>query len=337
MTDPPRFFGAIEAGGTKFVVAIGNADGELLALERFPTGDPVSTLANMHALLRRQSSPFGTLAAIGLASFGPVELDQSSARYGFIGRTPKAGWSGTDMAGSLAREFRCPIGFSTDVNAAALAEHRWGAARDVDNMVYLTIGTGIGGGVIVDGVPLHGLMHPEVGHIHPRRHPLDSGFEGVCPFHGDCLEGLASGPAIVARSGAMLQQLDANHPQWQIEADYLGQLCAQLVLTVSPRRIVMGGGVMSQERLLPLIRPRLLHWLGGYIDRGEILTDCDRYVVAPELGDTAGVLGALLLAMRAAERPAFIPAAAASASVSRRNAGSSAGSAPRSPTSRSPN
>jgi fructokinase len=303
MTDPPLFFGAVEAGGTKFVVAIGNDRGELLAQERFPTSDPSSTLANMHASLRRQSRAFGTLAAIGLASFGPVELDKTSARYGFIGRTPKAGWSGTDMAGSLAREFRCPIGFNTDVNAAALAEHRWGAARDVDNLVYLTIGTGIGGGVIVDGAPLHGLTHPEIGHIHPRRHPLDGGFAGVCPFHGDCLEGLASGPAIVARSGALLQQLDAAHSQWSIEADYLGQLCAQLVLTVSPRRIVMGGGVMSQARLLPLIRLRLLHWLGGYVDRGEILSDSGRYVVAPELGDNAGVLGALILAMNAAERP----------------------------------
>jgi fructokinase len=337
MTDQPRFFGAVEAGGTKFVVAIGNDRGELLAQERFPTADPPSTLANMHAFLRRQSRAFGTLAAIGLASFGPVELDETSARHGFIGRTPKAGWSGTDMAGSLAREFSCPIGFNTDVNAAALAEHRWGAGREVGNLVYLTIGTGIGGGVIVDGVPLHGLMHPEIGHIHPRRHALDGEFPGVCSFHGDCLEGLASGPAIVARSGALLQQLDAAHPQWQIEADYLGQLCAQLVLTVSPRRIVMGGGVMSQARLLPLIRLRLLHWLGGYIDRGEILTDSDRYVVAPELGDNAGVLGALVLAINAAERPAFTPAAVASTSVSGRNAGSSAGSAPRSPTSRSPN
>jgi fructokinase len=336
MTDQPRCFGAVEAGGTKFVVAIGNDRGDILAQERFATADPRSTLANMHAFLRQRSPAFGTLAAIGLASFGPVELDQTSARYGFIGRTPKAGWSDTDMAGSLAREFGCPIGFDTDVNAAALAEHRWGAARDVSSLVYLTIGTGIGGGVIVDGVPLHGLMHPEIGHIHPRRHALDGGFEGVCPFHRDCLEGLASGPAIVARSGALLEQLDAAHPQWPIEADYLGQLCAQLVLTVSPRRIVMGGGVMSQARLLPLIRPRLLHWLGGYVDRGEILSDCDRYVVAPELGDNSGVLGALVLAMHAAERPGVTPAAAASTSVSGRNAGSSARSAPRSPTSRSP-
>jgi fructokinase len=301
MTVSPRIFGAVEAGGTKFVVAVGNERGEILAQERFPTTDPGSTLATTADFLRRCRS-FGSLAAIGVGSFGPVELDKSSPRYGFITKTPKPGWSGTDIAGTLGREFACPIGFDTDVNAAALAEHRWGAAQDVDNLVYLTIGTGIGGGVIVDGAPIHGLMHPEIGHIYPRRHPLDLGFDGVCPFHRDCLEGVASGPAILARSGASLQQLEATHPQWEIEADYLGQLCAQLVVTISPQRIVMGGGVMSQLRLLPPIRERMGHWLGGYIERAEILADADRYVVAPGLGDRAGVLGALALAVAAGDR-----------------------------------
>jgi fructokinase len=324
MTDAPRFFGAVEAGGTKFIVAIGNDRGDILVQERFPTADPISTLAATQAFLRQRSLAFGTLTAIGIASFGPVELDETSARHGFIGKTPKPGWSDTDMAGTLAREFRCPIGFDTDVNAAALAEHRWGAARDVKSLVYLTIGTGIGGGVVVDGSPIHGLMHPEIGHIYLRRHPLDLGFDGVCPFHGDCLEGVASGPAIVARTGTTLSQLDESHAQWEIEADYLGQLCAQLVATVSPQRIVMGGGVMSQARLLPLIRPRLCHWLGGYIDRSEILDGAHRYVVASDLGDRAGVLGALVLAMDAAP-----------ASASAQNADSSAGSAPRSLASRS--
>jgi fructokinase len=300
MTEAPRFFGAVEAGGTKFVCAIGDDRGQILAQQRFATTDPISTLAAAQAFLGQGVRDFGALAAIGIASFGPVELDKRSARYGFIGQTPKAGWSSTDIAGVFARQFPCPIGFNTDVNAAALAEHRWGAARDVENLVYLTIGTGIGGGLITAGAPLQGLMHPEIGHIHPRRHPLDADFAGVCPFHGDCLEGLASGPAILARTGAGLQDLDHSHPQWEIEADYLGQLCALLVVTVSPQRIVMGGGVMTQARLLPLIRQRLLHWLGGYIDRSEILSGVDRYVVAPELGDRAGVLGALMLAMDAA-------------------------------------
>jgi fructokinase len=300
MTDAPRLFGAVEAGGTKFVAAIGDERGKVLAQERFPTSDPASTLATVHAFLRKCSADLGPLAAIGVASFGPVELDKASARYGSIGRTPKAGWSGTDIAGAFAREFACPVGFDTDVDAAALAEHRWGAARDVDHLVYVTVGTGIGGGVLVNGVPIHGLMHPEIGHIYPRRHPLDREFPGVCPFHGDCLEGLASGPAILARAGASLEQLGEAHPQRQIEADYLGQLCAQLVMTVSPRRIVMGGGVMKQAGLLPLIRRRSQHWLGGYIDRSEILGRIDGFVVAPVLGDDAGILGALVLAMDAA-------------------------------------
>jgi fructokinase len=301
MTRVPRLFGAVEAGGSKFVCAIGGDDGEILAQERFLTADPISTLAAMHSYLRQRAALPGTLAAIGVASFGPVELDSTSPRYGFIGRTPKAGWSGTDIAGGLAREFRCPVGLDTDVNAAALAEHRWGAGRNIKNLVYLTVGTGIGGGVLVDGVPIHGLMHPEIGHVYPRRHPLDLGFAGVCPFHGDCMEGVASGPAVVARTGVLLHQLDDAHPQWQIEADYLGQLCAQLVVTVSPQRIIMGGGVMSDGRLFPLLRPRMRHWLCGYIDRCEVLNEMDRYVVAPQLGENAGILGALALAIDAAQ------------------------------------
>lgn len=300
MTLAPRFFGLVEAGGTKFVCAVGDENGKLLAERRFPTTDPAATLAAMLAFLRERSQAMGEFAAIGVGSFGPIELDRGSDRYGFIRHTPKAGWSGTDIAGTLSREFSCPVAFDTDVNAAALAEHRWGAARDVDNLAYLTIGTGIGGGLIVNGAPLHGLMHPEIGHIFPRRHPLDLGFAGVCPFHRDCLEGVASGPAILARTGTSLQLLDDAHPQWEIQADYLGQLCAQLVVTVSPQRIVMGGGVMNQVRLLPMIRRRLQHWLAGYIERAELLSEVDGYVVAPALGDRAGILGALVLAIDAA-------------------------------------
>ncbi|MEA3198449.1 MAG: fructokinase [Gammaproteobacteria bacterium] len=296
----PRLFGCVEAGGSKFVVAICNHRGEILAEDRFPTADPGSTLAATKAFLRRQGETLGALTAIGVASFGPVELDRTSVRYGSMGKTPKPGWSGIDIVGALARELSCPMGFDTDVNATALAEHRWGAARDVNDLVYLTVGTGIGGGVLVGGAPVHGLMHPEIGHVYPRRHPRDLEFAGVCPFHGDCLEGVASGPAIFARTGATLGQLDESHPQWEIEADYLGQLCAQLVAAVSPQRIIMGGGVMNQLRLLPLIRLRMRHWLGGYINRSEILDGADNYVVAPGLGDRAGVLGALVLAMNAA-------------------------------------
>jgi fructokinase len=292
-----RLFGAVEAGGTKFVCAIADESGALLTESRFPTADPDSTLARVRDFFKlgyRDSA----LAALGVACFGPVILDRHAANYGFIGNTPKAGWSNTDVAVMLAREFSCPVGFDTDVNAAALAEHRWGAGSDTQNLVYVTVGTGIGGGVLIEGAPVHGLMHPEIGHIHPRRHELDSSFAGVCPFHGDCLEGLASGPAIFARTGSELQHLDAAHAQWEIEADYLGQLCAQLVLTLSPQRIILGGGVMA-ESLFPLVRRRTLHWLGGYIDRREILSSIERYIVPPALGARAGVLGALCLAVDA--------------------------------------
>jgi fructokinase len=271
----------------------------LLVQERFPTSSPEATLATMREFLHRGRSTFGALEAIGIGSFGPLELDTGSSRYGYITETSKVGWRNTDIVGSLTREFSCPIGFDTDVNAAALAEQRWGAARDVLNMVYVTIGTGIGGGVIVQGNLVHGLMHPELGHVYPRRHPLDAGFSGVCPYHGDCMEGVASGPAILARTGVPLSELDLNHLQWEIEADYLGQLCALLVLTLSPQRIVLGGGVMAHERLLPLIRERMGHWLGGYVQRGALLQGVDAYVVPPALGGLSGLLGALALAMSA--------------------------------------
>lgn len=299
MSGTPRLFGAIEAGGTKIVCAIADESGVLQAEARFPTEDPAATLAQVCAFLAQHRAH---LRAIGVACFGPLVLDRRSPHYGFIAATPKPGWSHVEVAGLLAREFACPVGFDTDVNAAALAEHRWGAGRGADSLLYLTIGTGIGGGVLIAGAPLHGLMHPEIGHIHPRRHPLDQGFAGVCPFHGDCLEGLASGPAILARTGSELRHLDGTHLQWALEADYLGQLCAQMVLTVSPQRIVIGGGVMEQVRLFPLVRERLLHWLGGYIDRVEILEQVDRYVVPPALGARAGVLGGLRLAIDALNR-----------------------------------
>jgi fructokinase len=303
VTREAKLFGAIEAGGTKFVCAIGDVNGTIHAESRFPTRDAVSTLAAVRDFLAERSGALGALSAIGVGSFGPVILDRHSAQYGFIGKTPKPGWTDIDMVGMLAREFVCPVGFDTDVNAAALAEHRWGAGRDVRNLVYLTVGTGIGGGVLVDGVPLHGLMHPEIGHIYPRRHPLDGNFAGVCPFHGDCLEGLASGPAIHARCGADLSQLGAAHAQWEIQADYLGQLCALLVLTLSPQRIIMGGGVMDQKNLFPGTRQRMLHWLCGYIDRSELLADVHHYIVPPALGARAGVLGGLSLAIDAAGKP----------------------------------
>jgi fructokinase len=294
--------GAVEAGGTKFICAIGDQSGRLCSEERIATTEPPATLAAMLASLRRQSAAHGKITSVGVGSFGPVELDRTSAHFGYILRTPKPGWRMIDLAGTLGREFSCPVGFDTDVNAAAIAEHRWGAARDVDDVIYVTVGTGIGGGALVAGSPVHGLLHPEIGHVLPRRHPADRDFVGVCPFHGDCLEGLASGPAIIARSGASLDQLDPHHPQWDIQADYLGQLCVTLVLTTSPRRIVLGGGVMNQTRLLPKIRERMKHLLHGYVDRAQVLVGLDQFIVSPTLGAQAGILGALALGIDAASR-----------------------------------
>jgi fructokinase len=299
MSRDTPLYGAIEAGGTKFVCALGKADGSLIAESRLPTADPASTLAAVVNFLKESSDRHGPLSGIGIASFGPLVLDRRSPQYGFLGTTPKAGWSHAGIVGAVRSAFSCPVGFDTDVNGAALAEHRWGAGRDVDDLVYVTVGTGIGAGVLANGAPLHGLVHPEIGHLFLRRHALDAGFAGVCPFHGDCLEGLASGPAIMKRSGCELSSLNADHPQWILEADYLGQLCATLVLTVSPRRIIMGGGVMNCHALFPLIHQRMLHWLAGYVDHTELLQHTARYVVPPALGQRAGVLGALSLAMSA--------------------------------------
>jgi fructokinase len=303
MNRAPALFAAVEAGGTKFVCAIGDDSGSIHVQARFPTTTPQETLAQVADFFTRNGA---RLSALGIACFGPIVLDRRAPDYGFIGTTPKTGWSRVDIVGMLGRELACPVGFDTDVNAAAMAEQRWGAGRGTQHLVYVTVGTGIGGGVIVDGKALHGLMHPEIGHIRPQRHELDANFAGICPFHGDCLEGLASGPAIVSRTGKELQQLDPAHVQWELQADYLGQLCSQLVLTVSPQRIIMGGGAMSQERLFPMVRARMLNRLGGYIDRSEILSRSDEYIVAPGLGARAGVMGALALAMAAAA-PAATP------------------------------
>ena len=299
MSGTSRLFGAIEAGGTKIVCAIADESGAIHADARFATQAPAATLAAVCGFFAQHRTIF---SAIGVACFGPLVLDRQAPNYGFIGATPKPGWRNVEIAGLLAREFACPVGFDTDVNAAALAEHLWGAGRGADSLLYLTIGTGIGGGVLIGGEPIHGLMHPEIGHIHPRRHPLDQGFAGVCPFHGDCIEGLASGPAILARTGSELRHLDGAHVQWALEADYLGQLCAHMVLTVSPHRIILGGGVMEHARLFPLVRERALHWLGGYIARPEILARVDHYIVPPALGARAGVLGGLRLAIDALHR-----------------------------------
>jgi fructokinase len=294
MSSAQPLFGAIEAGGTKFICAIGDADGRILDEARIETRTPTTTLTEVLAYFNGARDKFGQLTALGVGAFGPVDLRPNSPTFGFITSTPKPGWRNTDLAGVLRRGLNLPVYIDTDVNGAALGELRWGSGQNLESLVYVTVGTGIGVGAVHHGRAIHGLMHPELGHILVRRNPLDSSFKGICPFHGDCLEGLACGPAIIARSGYSLKDAGPNDPIWSIEADYLGQLCAVLVLSHSPQRILMGGGVM-QPQLYAGIRERMLFWLNSYVEAEELRGPY--YIVAPGLGGSAGIKGALSLAL----------------------------------------
>lgn len=288
-----QLFGGVEAGGTKFVCAVGAGPDDLRAETRFPTTTPAETI--------RQAIEFfqpyrGRLAALGIASFGPVDLNPQSPTWGYITSTPKPGWANTDLAGPLRRALGVPVGFDTDVNGAALGEHRWGAAQGLDTFIYLTIGTGIGGGAMVGGRLVHGLLHPEMGHIRLPRDPQRDPFPGVCPFHGDCFEGLASGPALEKRWGARAETLPAEHPAWALEAHYIALALTSYICTLSPQRIILGGGVMAQPQLLPQIRAGVQALLNGYIQVPALLDSMETYLTPPALGNRAGVLGALALA-----------------------------------------
>lgn len=295
-------YGGIEAGGTKFVCAIGTGPQDIRAEVRFPTTMPQETLQRAVDFFQAQEALLGEpLAAVGIASFGPVDLIPGSPTYGFITSTPKPGWRNVDVVGPIRRALGVPVSFDTDVNGAALAEGLWGAARGLDTFIYLTIGTGIGGGGMVGGTLIHGLLHPEMGHLRIPHDRERDPFEGCCPYHGDCLEGLASGPALEARWGVRAERLPPDHPAWDLEAEYLALALHNLVCALSPQRVILGGGVMRQEHLFPRIRARLRDLLNGYIPVPAILTqEIEAYVVPPGLGDRAGVLGALALAMRAA-------------------------------------
>ena len=277
-------YAAIEAGGTKWVCGMGTGPGDLETTQ-IPTTSPGETIAAALAFFQNRD-----LAALGIGSFGPVDLNRASPRYGFITSTPKPGWRNTDVAGAFHRALNIPVGFDTDVNAAALGEARWGAARDVSSCVYLTVGTGIGGGAILDGNLLHGLLHPEMGHIRLPHDLREDPFPGACPFHGDCLEGLASGPAIQARWGTPARDLPPDHPAWQLEANYLALAIANILFTISPARVILGGGVMQQSQLFPLIHTRLAEIVADYLPLPE------EFVVPPGLGARSGILGALALA-----------------------------------------
>lgn len=294
----PRLHGCIEAGGTKFVLGLVDDRRTIVEATRIPTQAPGITLSAALNFFHRAARRHGPIAAFGIASFGPVDVDRSSPTWGHVLATPKPHWSGVDLAGPFGDAFDCPVGFDTDVNGAALAEGLWGAARDVDVATYVTIGTGIGGGALVDRRPIHGLRHPEMGHFTPARHPADTGFAGVCDFHGGCLEGLASGPAILARWGAPLCDLPPDHQAHAIVAFYLAQLVIVQQALLSPRRIIFGGGVMATSGLLDRVRREAARQAAGYF--GVEAADYYALIVPPALGDRAGLFGALALAQRAA-------------------------------------
>jgi fructokinase len=295
----PRF-GAIEAGGSKFLCAVGTGPDDLSEVIRFPTTDPDQTLGRVIDHFRQIAG----LAAFGIASFGPLEVDETSPRWGSILSTPKPGWSNCDIAQRISTALAMPVGFDTDVNAAALGEHRWGAAVGADAAAYVTVGTGIGGGFVLRGETLHGARHPEVGHIVPRRHPRDTEFPGTCPFHGDCVEGLASGPAIKARWGRKLADLPAEHEAHEIIAWYLAQLVVAIQAFVAPERLILGGGVMQTPGLYARIRTIAHDFGAGYFGDGVREVSYDDIVCAPQLGDRAGLLGAICLAEAARQRSA---------------------------------
>ncbi len=280
----------------KFVCAVGTPGGELLREARVETQSPVQTMREVVSFFRAYSRD---LVALGVGSFGPVDLRISSATYGFITSTPKAAWRNFDIAGALREAFHLPVGFDTDVNAAVLAETIWGAGQGLQNVLYVTVGTGIGGGAMIEGRLLHGLMHPEMGHIRVPHDRTRDPFPGVCPYHGDCLEGLASGPSLEARWGASPEAIPPDHPAWALEAEYLGIACMNWICAFSPEKIVLGGGVM-QRHLLPALRDRTRSALDGYINLPEVTERIESYIVPPGLGERAGVLGALALGTRAA-------------------------------------
>jgi len=301
--NPTRdLLGGIEAGGTKFVCVVGSGPDDVRAEQRIATTTPDETLAAVRRFFADAREAHGPFAAIGVGSFGPVDLRPGSPRFGWITSTPKPGWADTDLVGPLRDAFGVPVAFDTDVNAAAVGEWRWGAAQGLSSVLYLTVGTGIGGGALIDGRSVHGLVHPEMGHVRvPHDRAVDP-FDGTCPFHGDCLEGLASGPAIQARWGVAAEMLADDHPAWALEAHYLALALHNYVCTLSPERIVIGGGVAAVPGLLARVRRELGGLLNGYIRAAASTDDLDTYVVPPGLGTRAGVLGALALAGTNPER-----------------------------------
>lgn len=314
MSSTAKLLAGVELGGTKCVCILGTGPDDVRAIERLPTGEREETLRQIETVLERWRLHYGAPRALGIASFGPVDLRADSPTYGFVTSTSKLGWRHTDVALRLARPLAVPVGFDTDVNGAALAEGRWGAARGLGDYAYVTVGTGIGVGSIVRGRSIFGINHTELGHIRVARKPGDT-FPGVCPYHGDCIEGLASGPAIEKRVGGPAAQLAPDDPAWDYVVHGLAQLLHTMVLTTAPQRIFLGGGVMDgQAQLFERIRQELKRSLNGYVEAPQLEQDLARFIVPPGLGTMAGPLGALALAadaeLLAAGKPQAVAAAA---------------------------
>jgi fructokinase len=287
-----KVFGGIETGGSKWECAIGTGPDDLRATETVPTTTPVETIGRAVAFFERE----GPVETIGIGSFGPVDGKPSSPSWGHITTTPKPGWANTDVGQEVHRRLSVPVAFDTDVNAAALGEQRWGAARGLDTFCYITIGTGIGGGGMAGGNLLHGLLHPEFGHLRIPHDAAADPFPGVCPFHGDCWEGLASGPAIEARWGRPPEELAGRDDVWELEAHYLALGLVCVICVLSPERIVLGGGVGTAPGLLSRVRPRVVTLLNGYLAAPAVTEQIDDYLVPPSLATRSGVLGAIALA-----------------------------------------
>jgi fructokinase len=288
-------FGALEAGGTKMVLAVGNENGEILDRASIPTETPSITVPKIIEYFKDKN-----ISALGIGSFGPIDLDRNSKTYGYITSTPKLAWANYDLVGSIQKELNVPVGFDTDVNASVLGEATWGILKDVPSGIYITIGTGIGVGVYINGGLLHGMLHPEAGHLLLNKHPEDT-FEGNCPYHPNCFEGLAAGPAIEKRWGKKAFDLKDNLKVWEMEAYYIANSLVSYILTLSPHRIVLGGGVMHQEQLFPLIRNKVAELLNGYLKTSQ-LADIDSYIVPPSLDDNQGIMGCIQLAKLELER-----------------------------------
>lgn len=283
--------GAIEAGGTKFVCAVGDEQGTIIDRVQIPTTLPEETIPKVIEFFSKHP-----VKAIGIGSFGPIDVNRESASYGNVTSTPKVGWKDYPFVQAIKDAIPVPVGFNTDVNAAALGEATFGAAKGLDSCLYITVGTGIGAGAVVQGNLLQGLSHPEMGHILIRRHE-DDPYEGKCPYHKDCLEGLAAGPAIEARWGIKGDQLVDKGEVWEMEGYYIAQALMQYIVIISPKKIILGGGVMKQRQIFPIIYKHLEKMINGYVD----LPPLEEYIVSPGLGDNAGITGSLMLAHEAYE------------------------------------